>query len=158
MIILFVNKYLFFERINISLTFNKYIIYLKLNKYNSLKLHKYTVAGCKIMPWVQYSLFNLDICISWTLHHLQTANHSQLWMITQTNSNYDLLVLCVTCEQRPLVYHEKQRPLVSPGKMFMCTYDKSTIIIEICFFIVFEVKNRADRLHPPPPPPPTHTL
>ena len=28
---------------------NKYIIALKLNKYNSLKLHKYTVAGCKIM-------------------------------------------------------------------------------------------------------------
>ena len=39
-----------FERINISLTVNKYIISLKLNKYNSLKLHKYTVAGCKIMP------------------------------------------------------------------------------------------------------------
>ena len=50
MIILFVNKYMFIERINISLTVNKYIIYLKLNKYNSLKLHKYAVAGCKIMP------------------------------------------------------------------------------------------------------------
>ena len=32
---------------------NKYIISLKLNKYNSLKLHKYTVTGCKIMPLVQ---------------------------------------------------------------------------------------------------------
>ena len=32
---------------------NKYIISLKLNKYNSLKLHKYAGAGCKIMPWVQ---------------------------------------------------------------------------------------------------------
>ena len=42
-----------FERINISLTVNKYIISLKLNKYNSLKLHKYTVVGCKIMPRVQ---------------------------------------------------------------------------------------------------------
>ena len=50
MIILFVNKYMFFERVNISLTVNKYNISLKLNKYNSLKLHKYTVAGCKIMP------------------------------------------------------------------------------------------------------------
>ena len=54
--------------------------------------------------------------------------------VTQTNTNYDLLVLCVTCEQRPLVYHEKQRPLVSPRKMFMCPYDKSAIIIEICSF------------------------
>ena len=49
----FVNEYMFFERINISLTVNKYIISLKLNKYNSLKLRKYTVAGCKIMLWVQ---------------------------------------------------------------------------------------------------------
>ena len=31
-------------------TVNKYIITLRLNKYNSLKLQKYTVAGCKIMP------------------------------------------------------------------------------------------------------------
>ena len=46
----FVNKYIFFESISISLTVNKYIISLKLNKYNLLKLHKYTVAGCKIMP------------------------------------------------------------------------------------------------------------
>ena len=54
-------------------------------------------------------------------------------MVTQTNTNYDILhvVLCITCEQRPLVYHEKQRPLVSPQKMFMCPYDKSAIIIEI---------------------------
>ena len=51
MIILLVNKYMFFKWI--SLTVNKYIIPLKLNKYNSLKLHKYTVAGCKIMPYVQ---------------------------------------------------------------------------------------------------------
>ena len=32
------------------ITVNNYITSLKLNKYNSLKLHKYTVAGCKIMP------------------------------------------------------------------------------------------------------------
>ena len=32
---------------------NKYIISLKLSKYNSLKLHKYTVAEWKIIPWVQ---------------------------------------------------------------------------------------------------------
>ena len=44
---IFVNKYMLVERINISLTVNKCIISLKLNKYNSLKLHKYTVAGCK---------------------------------------------------------------------------------------------------------------
>ena len=44
LIILFVNRYMLFERINISLTVNKYIISLQLNKYNSLKLHKYTVA------------------------------------------------------------------------------------------------------------------
>ena len=50
-------------------------------------------------------------------------------MVTQTNTNYDLLVLCVTCEQRPLVYHEKQRPLVPPRKI--CPHDKSAIIIEI---------------------------
>ena len=52
MIILFVNKYMSKEWIYF-LTVNKYIISLKLNKYNSLKLRKYTVAGCKIMPWVQ---------------------------------------------------------------------------------------------------------
>ena len=46
----------------------------------------------------KYILFNLNICISWILHLLQTANHSQLWMVTQTNTNYDLLVICVTCE------------------------------------------------------------
>ena len=46
----FVDKYMFFERINISLTVNKYMISLKLNKCNSLKLHEYTVAGCNIMP------------------------------------------------------------------------------------------------------------
>ena len=63
---------------------------------------------------------------SWVLHHVQTANHSQLWMVAQRNTNYDLLVLCVTCEQRPLV---------SPRKMFMCPHDKSAIITEICLFI-----------------------
>ena len=52
MIILFVNKYMSFGCIYLP-TVNKYIISLKLNKYNSLKLEKYTVAGCKIMPWVQ---------------------------------------------------------------------------------------------------------
>ena len=132
--ILIANKYMFYEWISISLTVNKYIISLKLNKYNSLKLHKYTVAGCKIMPWVQSILFDLNICISWILHQLQTANHSQLWMVTQTNTDYDLLVLCITCEQRPLAYHEKQRLLVSLRQMFMCPYNKSAIIIEICFF------------------------
>ena len=52
MIILFVNKYMSIEWIYF-LTVNKCIIFLKLNKYNSLKLHKYTVAGGKLMPWVQ---------------------------------------------------------------------------------------------------------
>ena len=61
MIILFVNKYMLFERINISLTVNKYIISLKLNKYNSLNLHKYTVAGCKIMPALSANIF----CLIW---------------------------------------------------------------------------------------------
>ena len=60
---------------------NKYIISLKLNKYNSLKLHKYTIAGCKIMPWIQlFILLNMNICSSWIMHDLQTANHSQLWL------------------------------------------------------------------------------
>ena len=53
MIILFVNQYVLLESINISLIVYKYIISLKLNKYNSLKLHNYTVAGYKIMPKVQ---------------------------------------------------------------------------------------------------------
>ena len=53
MIILFVNQYVLLESINISLTVYKYIISLKLNKHNSLKLHKYTVAGYKIMSKVQ---------------------------------------------------------------------------------------------------------
>ena len=53
-------EWLYFLWINICslnefifLTVNKYIISLKLNKYNSLKLHKHTVARCIIMPWVQ---------------------------------------------------------------------------------------------------------
>ena len=62
-----------------------------------------------------------------------------------TNTNYDLLVPCVACEQRPLVCHEKQRPLVSPRKKFMCPYDKSAIIVEICFFFNFS-KNLRSRL------------
>ena len=37
----------------ISLKVNNYIISLKLNKYYSWKLHKYTVAGYKVMPYVQ---------------------------------------------------------------------------------------------------------
>ena len=53
MIILFVNKYMFFLNEFICLTVEKYMISLKLNKYNPLKLHKYTVAGCKIMPLVR---------------------------------------------------------------------------------------------------------
>ena len=59
---------------------NKYIISLKLNKYNSLKLHKYTIAGCKIIPWYKYIFLNMNICSSWIMHDLQTANHSQLWV------------------------------------------------------------------------------
>ena len=39
----------------------------------------------------KYILFNLNICISW-----------------------------ISCERRPLVYHEKQWPLLSPRKMVMC--------------------------------------
>ena len=65
------NDYICYLNGFISLTVNKYIISLKLNKYNSLKLHKYTVAGCKILPWVQlYILLSVNICISWILHHL----------------------------------------------------------------------------------------
>ena len=52
MIIFFVNKYMSFEWIYF-LTVKKYIISLKLNEYNSMKLHKYTVAGCRTMLWVQ---------------------------------------------------------------------------------------------------------
>ena len=68
---------------------------------------------------------------------------------SQTNTDYDLLVLCVPCEERPLVYHEKQRPLVSPRKMLICPYDKSAIIIEICFFTRWDDplgRDLADRL------------
>ena len=61
----FLNQYNFLEWIwilwinicslneYISLKVNNYIIFLKLNRYYSLKLHKYTVAGCKMMPWIQ---------------------------------------------------------------------------------------------------------
>ena len=77
-------------------------ISLKLNKYNSLKMHKYWVSGCKTMPWVQIYFVECECmyCISWILHHLQTANHSQLWVVMQTNTNFDLLVLCVPCDER----------------------------------------------------------
>ena len=72
-------------------------------------------------PWSanMFCLIWIYACISWILHHLQAANHSQLWMVTQTNTNYALLVLCVACERRPLVYHENQRPLVS-HENFLC--------------------------------------
>ena len=39
------------------------------------------------------------------------------------------VVLCVTCEQRPQI-----ETSCIPRKMFMCPYDKSAIIIEICSF------------------------
>ena len=118
----------------ISLTVNKYIISLKLNKYDLWSCTNIQLLDVKLCLDCKYILLNVNICISWILQPLQTANNSQLWMVTQTNTNYDLLILCVPCEQRPLVYHEKQRPLVSPRKLFMCPYDKSAIIIEICFF------------------------
>ena len=142
MIILFVNKYMFFEWISISLTVNKYIISLKLNNYKSLKLHKYTVAGCKIMPWVQIFLFNLNISISWILHHLQTANHSQLWMVTQTYTNYDLLVLYVVCEQIPLVCHEKQR-LLYPHENCLCVPTTNPpLSLKFAFLISLKASDR----------------
>ena len=100
----------------ISLTVNKYIISLRLNKYNSLKLHNYTVAGCKILPWVQIYFVECEYMISWFLRYLQTANHSQLWMVTQTNINYDLLVLCIPCEQRPLCKPRKAETSCIPTK------------------------------------------
>ena len=43
----------------------------------------------------------------------------------QTNTNDDLLVLCVPYEQKLLA---------SPRKIFLCPYDQSAIIIEICIF------------------------
>ena len=114
MIILFVNKYMFFLNEFICLTVEKYMISLKLNKYNPLKLHKYTVAGCKIMPLVRMYFVKCEY----------------------------ILVLCVLCEQRPLVYHEKRSPLLSPRKMFMCPHDKSAIIIEISFFTIKKASGR----------------
>ena len=40
-------------------------------------------------------------------------------MVTQTNTNDDLLVLCVTYEQRPLVYHEN-KDLLYPHEKCLC--------------------------------------
>ena len=74
------------------------------------------LLGVKWCLECKYILLNVNMCISWILHHLQTANHNQLWVVTQTNTNNDLLVLWVLCEQRLLYPHEKQRPLVSPRK------------------------------------------
>ena len=50
-IFLWIN--IFSLSVYISLKVNNYIIFLKLNKYYSLNLHKHTVDGCKIMPWLQ---------------------------------------------------------------------------------------------------------
>ena len=106
MITLFVNKYVFFEWIYFLDSY-KYIISLKVNKYNSLKLHKCTVA-VYIFFWMWIYAF-LDFCIIYK------------W---PTIVNYDLLVLYIPCEQGPLVY---------PRKMFMCPHDESAIIPEVCF-------------------------
>ena len=51
--ICFLNEFIF-------LIINKYIISLKLNKYNSFKLHKYTISGYKIMLWVQIYFFECE--------------------------------------------------------------------------------------------------
>ena len=60
------------------------------------------------IPWSCNNIsLNMNTCIFLIWYHLQTANHSQLWVVTQTNINYDLLVLCVPWEQRPLVYPQK---------------------------------------------------
>ena len=55
--IISLNEYIFVKKINIfflneyiALEVNNYINSLKLTKYCSLKLHKYTVAGYKVMP------------------------------------------------------------------------------------------------------------
>ena len=96
----------------ISLSVNKYVISLKLNKYNSMKLHRNTVAGCKIMHWVQIYFVECEY-----MYFLIFTNHSQLLVVTQTDTNCDLLVLCIPCEQRPLVYHEKQKPIVLPRQI-----------------------------------------
>ena len=50
----------------------------------------------------------MNIYISWFLHYLQTANHSQLWVVTQKNINYDLLVSLHTPVSRDLLYPHKK--------------------------------------------------
>ena len=63
-------KIFFVNRLNICslneyifLKVNNYIISLRLKKYYSLKQHKYTVAGCKMMPELEckYVLLNVNI-------------------------------------------------------------------------------------------------
>ena len=80
----------------------------------------------------------LDFCI---IYKRPTIVNSE-WSRKQIQIIKDLLVLCVPCEQSPLVYPRKQRLLVSPRKMSMYPHDKYAIIIEICFF----TKNLRSRL------------
>ena len=41
-------------------------------------------------------------------------------MVTQTNTKYDLLVLCQLCEQRPIFYTTKSRDLLYPHEKCLC--------------------------------------
>ena len=87
---------------------------------------RYTVAGCKVLPWLQIYFVECEYVF------LEFCIICQVWVVTRTDTNYDLLVLCVPCEQRPLVYHEKQSPFVSQREMLRWPHDKSAT--EICFF------------------------
>ena len=98
------NKFFYLQLTSISFTWS----WINTIPWSCINIQLLDVKQCLEC---KYILLNVNICISWFLHYLQTANHSQLWVVTQTNINYDLLVLCIPCEQRPLVYllypHEK---------------------------------------------------
>ena len=71
----------------------------------------------------------MNICTNWFLHYFQTANHSQLWVVTQTNTNYDLLLLCIPAS-RDLLYTTKSRDLLYHHEKCLCPHDKSAIILK----------------------------
>ena len=104
----------------ISLKVNNYIISLKLNKYYSLKLHKYTVAGCKIIPTNIFCRVWIYIFLEFC-NEQQTTNHSQLWSgdankyklwfisslrtLRAETSCIPMKSVCVATTNPPLQYH-----------------------------------------------------
>ena len=103
---IFVNKYMFFEWIKFPWKLR--IISFPWSWINTIPWSCINIQLLDVKWFLEYKyiLVNVNTYISWILQ--QRANHNQLAVVTQANTNYDLLVLWVSCKQRPLLSrHEK---------------------------------------------------